>query len=178
MVLKTLEMPGTHVYYTCSLTLYCVPACRTQTIVMAYRQDRPFVADRPTKFTVWVGNLPNVQEKDLRQVFSRCGEVIGCSIPRRYGFVDFADEEGARRAIRELNGSEIRGKEITVRPSNRAQHRVGGGRERGSSRRDGEYRGESDWHPPAQASGYGRSTHDQCRFYLKGTCTYGEEVLM
>ena len=81
---------------------------------MAYSQD--------SYSTVWVGGLlSTLRTAELRRVFSRCGDVTRCKIWRSihsgvggYAFIDFTDEEGAERAVEELDGAEMHGKVITV----------------------------------------------------------------
>lgn len=141
---------------------------------------RPSVDDHSTRHTLWVGNLPSdVQERDLRQAFSRCGEITSCTIPRRYAFVQFANDEGASIALRELDGSEIYGNKITV---NRSKTTVGGhydrhhadwGRGRRSGR-DGDYHG--DWKPLAAHATSGEPS-TECYSHSKETKRYGENVI-
>ncbi len=71
---------------------------------------------------IYVGNLPfSATDADLRTLFAGYGDVISASVitdretgrSRGFGFVDLADE-GAARAIEELNGSDMDGRQLTV----------------------------------------------------------------
>ncbi|GJN33764.1 hypothetical protein PR202_gb22387 [Eleusine coracana subsp. coracana] len=71
-----------------------------------------------TNTTVFVGGLdPNVNDEDLRQTFSKYGEISSVKIPvgKQCGFVQFAQRKNAEDALQGLNGSTI-GKQ-TVRLS-------------------------------------------------------------
>lgn len=60
---------------------------------------------------VFIGNLSTdkVKREDLTEAFEKYGEVIGCSLLRGYGFVQFLDEEDARNAVSGENGKMMRG---------------------------------------------------------------------
>lgn len=77
---------------------------------------------------LYVGNLPfTTTSEDLAAMFRRFGEVKSAQVitdrdtgrSRGFGFVEMDDEE-ARRAIEELDGSDIGGRKLTV---NQAQPR-------------------------------------------------------
>ena len=63
------------------------------------------------KARVFIGNLATekVKREDLTETFEIYGEVIGCSLLRGYGFVQFLSEEDARNAVRGENGKTMRG---------------------------------------------------------------------
>ena len=72
---------------------------------------------------LYVGNLPfNVNSEDLEQMFAGYGEVASAQVisdretgrSRGFGFVEFADEEAARKAIDEMDGSDSGGRRLTV----------------------------------------------------------------
>ena len=83
---------------------------------------------------LYVGNLSySVTEVDLRDTFSAEGhEVTEVKLvmdretgrPRGFAFVEMATEEGAQKAIENLNNRELQGRAITV---NEARERTGGG---------------------------------------------------
>lgn len=84
---------------------------------------------------VFVGNLPfNATEDQLRDLFSRHGEVISASIvtdkfthrSRGFAFVEMAGNEAATAAIAALNGFELEGRPLTV---NEARERTQFGRD-------------------------------------------------
>ncbi len=72
---------------------------------------------------IYVGNLSyKLNEDDLRQVFEEYGEITSVKIikdkysgrSKGFAFVEMADEEGAKTAINELNGTEHDGRKIVV----------------------------------------------------------------
>jgi len=79
---------------------------------------------------IYVGNL-NFQttEEELHNLFARHGKVDQVSLPRdpatgrsrSFAFVEMPDDAEAEKAIRELNGSTLRGRAIAV---NEARPRV------------------------------------------------------
>lgn len=97
---------------------------------------------------VYVGNLSfEVNEDDLQQAFSTFGQVATVNIikdkfsgeSRGFGFVDMPAKAEAEAAIAGLNGTELKGRTITV---NEARPRTegrggGGGGGRGGDRRGG-----------------------------------------
>lgn len=97
---------------------------------------------------VYIGNLPfSASESDLNEIFAKYGEVSSSKIildretgrSRGFGFVEMSDS-AARKAIEELNGAELDGKQLTV---NEAQPKKtgfggnsgGGGNRGGNDRR-------------------------------------------
>lgn len=88
---------------------------------------------------LYVGNLLfDVTEEDVREIFSEYGTVKEVRLiqdkdtgkTKGFGFVEMPDEEEAKNAMEELNGSEYRGREIKVSESKpkRDAGRPGGGR--------------------------------------------------
>ncbi len=72
---------------------------------------------------LFVGNVDfNINKEELKKIFSEFGEVTDAFIvrdkqthrPRGFGFVTFANEEGAQKAIDNLNGKEINNRELKV----------------------------------------------------------------
>lgn len=88
---------------------------------------------------IYVGNLANdVTGDDLRGEFSAYGEVASADVimdrytgqSRGFGFVEMRDNESAQRAIRELDGREIKGRQVKVneaRPRTESRGFGGGG---------------------------------------------------
>ncbi len=77
--------------------------------------------------SIYVGNLPfQAREGELRALFERCGKVRRVRIIRDpetrrskgFAFVDM-DPEGARRALAELDGCELRGRKLRLGPAER-----------------------------------------------------------
>ena len=92
---------------------------------------------------LYVGNLSfDTSENDLQDLFSKHGAVTEANLvqdrmsgkPRGFGFVTMAAKEGADAAIQALNGSEWKGRALTVneaRPREERSGGVGGGGYRG-----------------------------------------------
>ncbi len=95
---------------------------------------------------LYVGNL-NYQTTDagLREVFSECGEVSDVTVidGKGFGFIEFAEDASADKAIETLNGVELDGREIRVDVANPRPERGGGGGGgyRGGGGGGGGYRG-------------------------------------
>ena len=75
------------------------------------------------KMNIYVSNLSfNMQDEDLRQVFTEYGEVASAKVimdkftnqSRGFGFVEMPDNEAAQKAIAALNGASIQNKSIRV----------------------------------------------------------------
>ncbi|HEY4196345.1 MAG TPA: RNA-binding protein [Mucilaginibacter sp.] len=72
---------------------------------------------------IFVGSLPfKLEEADLKELFEAFGEVTSVKIindresgrSKGFGFVEMADDEAAKKAIADLNGSEVAGRNIVV----------------------------------------------------------------
>jgi len=72
---------------------------------------------------VYVGNLPySVDSDKLKEIFSAHGEVTEAVVisdrysgrSKGFGFVTFADDDGAKKAIEEMNGKDFEGRELKV----------------------------------------------------------------
>jgi len=72
---------------------------------------------------IYVGNLNyNLSEDELEKVFSSYGEVASVKIIRDkytdqskgFGFIEMASDADAQKAIDELNGTEVKGRELRV----------------------------------------------------------------
>ncbi len=85
---------------------------------------------------LYVGNLPySATEQTLQDTFSQCGTVDWVNVitdrdtgqSKGFGFVEMSSEGEAQKAIQELNGSSLDGREITVNEAKPQQKRSGGG---------------------------------------------------
>ena len=95
---------------------------------------------------LYVGNLSyNTSENDLRDAFSAYGEVASAKIitdrdtgrSKGFGFVEFNDDDAARKAMASLNGADLGGRPLTVneaRPQTDRPRGGMGGRERSGNR--------------------------------------------
>lgn len=72
---------------------------------------------------LFVGSLPFATTSDqLRDVFSKAGKVADANVvmdkmtgrSRGFGFVEMETEEDAKKAIDQLNGTEVEGRKIFV----------------------------------------------------------------
>ena len=72
---------------------------------------------------LYIGNLPwTVDDNKLKELFSEFGEVTEAVIitdkfskrSKGFGFVTFANEEDAKKAIDKMNEKEMEGREIRV----------------------------------------------------------------
>ena len=72
---------------------------------------------------IFVGSLPfKLEEADLKELFEAFGEVSSVKIindresgrSKGFGFVEMADDVAAKKAIADLNGSEVAGRNIVV----------------------------------------------------------------
>lgn len=75
---------------------------------------------------IFVGSLPfQTEESELKALFESYGEVASARIitdkfsgrSRGFGFVEMPDDEAAKKAIEELNNSELGGRTIVVNVS-------------------------------------------------------------
>ena len=89
---------------------------------------------RNNKGNVFVGNLPpDFTDERLAEAFDPFGIVLTAAVARdpstgarlRYGFVDIATERAATQAIAALDGSEIDGCKLNVKPQDVAPRRQG-----------------------------------------------------
>ncbi len=94
---------------------------------------------------IFAGSLPfKLQEADLQGIFEEFGEVSSTKIitdkvtgrSKGYGFIEMPNDDEANKAIEELNGSEIEGREIVVNVAQERKRdsRSGGGFNRGGGR--------------------------------------------
>ena len=84
---------------------------------------------------IFVGNLSfSMGEADLRQLFEQKGSVESATVmrdsytgrSRGFGFVEMASDEAAQKAIAELNGYSVDGRNLTVNEARPKQERPGG----------------------------------------------------
>lgn len=85
---------------------------------------------------IYVGNLPfTFDSEDLAAAFRRFGEVDTAQVimdrdtgrSRGFGFVEMPNDDEARQAIEELDGSELGGRRVNVNQARPRQPRSGGG---------------------------------------------------
>lgn len=85
---------------------------------------------------IYVANIPwKASEEELRALFAEYGEIDSAKIitdkftqrSRGFGFVEMKDDEAARKAINELNGTDFMGKNLVVNEARPKEDRGGGG---------------------------------------------------
>jgi cold-inducible RNA-binding protein len=95
---------------------------------------------------IFVGNLSfSMGEAELRQLFEQKGGVesvtvmrdTGTGRSRGFGFIEMASEEAAQKAIAELNGYSVDGRNLTVNEARPRPERTGGFRGRSGGGRGG-----------------------------------------
>jgi RNA recognition motif-containing protein len=76
-----------------------------------------------TYMNIYVGNLAyEVNDDDLREAFAAYGEVTSAKVitdkfsgrSRGFGFVEMSGDEGAKEAIKEMEGKDLKGRAIKV----------------------------------------------------------------
>ena len=84
---------------------------------------------------IYVGNISfRMSDEEMREAFAAYGEVTSCKIimdretgrSKGFGFVEMSNDADGTRAINELNGRDIGGRELRVneaRPREDAPHR-------------------------------------------------------
>ena len=102
---------------------------------------------------IYVGNLPyGAQDSDLQELFSRYGQIESAKViidresgkSRGFGFVVMTNNEEADKAIAELNGHALEGRNLVVneaRPKEARPREFGGGGGGGFSRPRNDRRG-------------------------------------
>jgi RNA recognition motif-containing protein len=90
---------------------------------------------------LYIGNLPySVTEAALRDLFAQSGEVTSVAVitdrdtgrPKGFAFVEMADDNAARQAISQLNGTMMDDRTITVAEARPPGERSSYGSGRGS----------------------------------------------
>ncbi len=75
------------------------------------------------RMKVYVGNLPwSVDDAKLKEMFAEFGEITEATVikdkysgrSKGFGFVTFADDESAKKAISEMSEKELEGRAIKV----------------------------------------------------------------
>ena len=88
---------------------------------------------------LFVGNLPySTNDQSLNDMFSGYGAVSSANIitdkfsgrSRGFGFVEMESDDDAEKAIKEMNGKDIDGRQIVVNEARPREERPSGGRDR------------------------------------------------
>jgi RNA recognition motif-containing protein len=95
---------------------------------------------------LYVGNLSySITELDLRELFAPLGTVTDAKIitdretgrPRGFGFIEMSTDEEAKKAIDELNGRDVQGRQVAVKEAEDRRGGSGGGGGYGGGGRGG-----------------------------------------
>jgi len=90
---------------------------------------------------LYVGNLSfDTSEQDLKTLFGECGTVASTNIiedretgrSRGFAFVEMSSKDEGQKAIAQLHGKEISGRELKVNEAKPQENRGGGGGGRGN----------------------------------------------
>lgn len=93
---------------------------------------------------LFVGGLPyTVTDEELKQFFAAIGDVTSATVivdkysgqGKGFGFVEYADDADADKAIKELSGKELGGRKIIVNEARPREERSSAGFDRGGARR-------------------------------------------
>jgi cold-inducible RNA-binding protein len=93
------------------------------------------ILKKVSSMKLYVGNLSSaVTEEDLKSVFSTYGDLSSVTIikdrmsqdSKGFGFVEFANNTEASKAMKELNSKEIKGKSIVVNEARPKTENKGG----------------------------------------------------
>ncbi len=85
---------------------------------------------------LYVGNLSfNTTEEEVKELFGKIGAVQSVSIikdkyserSKGFGFVEMTNDEEAKKAIEQVNGTDFKGRNIRVAEAKPMEKREGGG---------------------------------------------------
>ena len=78
------------------------------------KSDTSAMDSRSIRSRVFVGHLntDRASRRDLDKLFSSCGKVVAISLLSGYGFIQFDNEESARKAIDEVHGTPFFGMKL------------------------------------------------------------------
>ncbi len=85
---------------------------------------------------LYIGNLPySANQQTLQDTFGKCGTVDSVNVimdrqtgqSKGFGFVEMSSSAEAQKAIQEINGSSIDGREVKVNEAKPQEKRSGGG---------------------------------------------------
>ena len=85
---------------------------------------------------LYIGNLPySADQQTLQDAFGKCGTVESANVimdrqtgqSKGFGFVEMSSSAEAQKAIQEINGSTIDGREVKVNEAKPQEKRSGGG---------------------------------------------------
>ena len=99
---------------------------------------------------IYVGNLPyTATDPDLQELFEQHGKVTSARVildrmsgrSKGFGFVEMADNDQAKAAMKALDGKDVDGRNLTVNEARPREERSGGGFGGGGGRPGGGFGG-------------------------------------
>ncbi|RIA96058.1 hypothetical protein C1645_755907 [Glomus cerebriforme] len=90
--------------------------------------------------TIYISNIPwSSNEQILRELGTKYGEVSSVRLPldfegrvRGFGFIEYDNEESAQKAIENINGYELEGRQLRAAEASGPRNNEGGGFGRGA----------------------------------------------
>lgn len=84
-----------------------------------YRQDKQFMKNPTTSPSrIYIGNIAeSVKYIDLESKFRVHGNILGITLQKGFGFVQFENENQAQSAISKEHGSTLHGRKLNVKPA-------------------------------------------------------------
>ena len=78
------------------------------------KSDTSSTDTKSIRSRVFIGHLntSRASRQDLLKLFGECGKVVAISILDGYGFVQFDNEESARKSIRKIHGKSLHGMKL------------------------------------------------------------------
>ena len=92
---------------------------------------------------LFVGGLPfSVNDNELEEMFAQYGSVASAKVitdretgrSKGFGFVEFQEDDDAKKAVQELDGSEVGGRKIAVNEARPREEKPRGGNGGGFNR--------------------------------------------
>jgi RNA recognition motif-containing protein len=79
-----------------------------------YKTDTSSTDSQSIRSRVFVGHLntERASRRDLDKLFSECGKVVAISLLGGYGFIQYDNEESARKAIEDIHGTPFFGMKL------------------------------------------------------------------
>ena len=110
-------------YVLCACALLCIggqtPTCdmASERMLKIYERDGRNTSSNDPKMMearVFIGNLPSesVTRQAVEQMYKEYGKILGISLHKSYGFVQFDNEESAKVAVKATHGSMMSGKRL------------------------------------------------------------------
>lgn len=105
---------GQSLDHVCDVFFVCVVSATPMSKQKLYeREGRNTSSNDPNMLNsrVFIGNLASdkVGRQEIENLFSRFGKVLGVSLHKSYGFVQFESENSAKDSVESVNGQKLHG---------------------------------------------------------------------